>query len=279
MKKLLSLLLCLALLLCCAIPAFAEEDEAPESVETEVTVAETAAGALGVENPTYAAVIERVCALFGQKMPEIGMLLSAEHTPAELAEELLALFAGGGSGAAQGNPISPDSSEAETVADGRAYSVEKRAAYYDKNGNKEYTLILKAYFVNVAGAPKCIRAEADYTVENPGRWQIEPAEPVIGQGIATCAFKVTRLFTGVPVKTDTVTLKAEGKPTDTPLTGYVGGDLDYDGRITASDARKALRIAVEREPADADLRKRADVDLDGKITAADARHILRAAVL
>lgn len=279
MKKLLSLLLCLALLLCCAIPAFAEEDEAPEPVETEVTVAETAAGALGVENPTYAAVIERVCALFGLELPEIGMLLSAEHTPAELAEELFLLFSGVGSGAAQGNPPAPDSDEGERVADGKAYSVEKRVSYYDKNGSKEYTLILKAYFVNVAGAPTCIRTEADYTVENPGRWRIEPAEPVIGQGSAACAFKVTRLFTGVPVKTDTVTLKAGGKPTDTPLTGYVGGDLDYDGKVTAADARKALRIAVELEPADESLRKRADVDCDGKITAADARHILRAAVL
>ena len=278
MKKLLSLLLSLALLLCCAVPAFAEEDEAPVPVETEVTVAETAAGALGVENPTYAVVIERVCALFGLELPEIGMLLSAEQPPAELAEELFRLLFGG-NGASQGNPISPDSHEAETVADGKAYSVEKRVSYYDKNGSKEYTLILKAYFVNVAGAPTCIRAEADYTVENPGRWQIEPAEPVIGQGSAACAFTVTRLFTGVPVKTDTVTLKVGGKPTDTPLTGYVGGDLDYDGKITAADARKALRIAVELEPADADLRKRADVDCDGKITAADARHILRAAVL
>ncbi len=56
------------------------------------------------------------------------------------------------------------------------------------------------------------------------------------------------------------------------------GDLDFDGAITASDARLALRAAVGLEDFDALLISIGDVDFDGKITAADARKILRAAV-
>ena len=56
------------------------------------------------------------------------------------------------------------------------------------------------------------------------------------------------------------------------------GDLDFDGLITASDARLALRAAVGLEDFDALLVSVGDVDFDGKVTAADARKILRAAV-
>ena len=58
------------------------------------------------------------------------------------------------------------------------------------------------------------------------------------------------------------------------------GDADGDGKISAADARLALRAAVELDPA---IRGTApflakDADGDGTVTAADARSILRAAV-
>ncbi|MBR5410855.1 MAG: hypothetical protein IK104_09290 [Clostridia bacterium] len=58
------------------------------------------------------------------------------------------------------------------------------------------------------------------------------------------------------------------------------GDVDNDKKITASDARLALRRAVDLEtyPAGSREFKACDVDKDGKVTAGDARHILRAAV-
>ena len=56
------------------------------------------------------------------------------------------------------------------------------------------------------------------------------------------------------------------------------GDIDGDRKITAADARTALRIAVELSVAADEIFPYADVDGDGKIKAEDARRILRAAV-
>ena len=68
------------------------------------------------------------------------------------------------------------------------------------------------------------------------------------------------------------------KPDGTKKTVIVKGDNDGDGRITASDARNALRAAVELESPNA-WQKDASLVADGtEITAADARLILRAAV-
>ena len=73
------------------------------------------------------------------------------------------------------------------------------------------------------------------------------------------------------------------KNPDDPFVPYNGkiGDLDGDRGITASDARLALRIAVELEPelsANPVIMKLADVDGSGAVNAADARLILRRAV-
>lgn len=58
------------------------------------------------------------------------------------------------------------------------------------------------------------------------------------------------------------------------------GDINNDTKITAADARLALRAAVNLEKIEkgTDKFNAADVNHDGKITAADARLILRAAV-
>lgn len=59
-----------------------------------------------------------------------------------------------------------------------------------------------------------------------------------------------------------------------PYITYIeAGDIDSDGKITAADARSALRMATGLE-ADSPV---ADVDGDGSITAKDAREILRKA--
>ena len=55
-------------------------------------------------------------------------------------------------------------------------------------------------------------------------------------------------------------------------------DLNRDGKVTAADARLALRIAVRLDFADALTKVAADVDGDDFVTAADARFILRMAV-
>ena len=56
------------------------------------------------------------------------------------------------------------------------------------------------------------------------------------------------------------------------------GDVDLDGKLTAADARLALREAVGLEKLSDDALRCADADHNNEITAADARLILRASV-
>ena len=68
--------------------------------------------------------------------------------------------------------------------------------------------------------------------------------------------------------------------TVTAFAARMPGDVDADGKVTASDARLALRRAVGLEDyaSDSDEFLACDVDSDGTVTAGDARMILRAAV-
>ena len=56
------------------------------------------------------------------------------------------------------------------------------------------------------------------------------------------------------------------------------GDIDFDGKVTPADARKALRAAVGLEKLSEAQKIAGDVDNDGKVTAADARAILNQSV-
>lgn len=56
------------------------------------------------------------------------------------------------------------------------------------------------------------------------------------------------------------------------------GDIDGDGKVTAADARLALRAAVGKEKLNAVQKAAADMDFDGQITADDSRTILRKSV-
>ena len=63
------------------------------------------------------------------------------------------------------------------------------------------------------------------------------------------------------------------EPTTKPVVKEAG-DVDGDGKVSAADARLALRMSVSLEKVD----MKADVDKDGKISASDARLILRKSV-
>ena len=58
----------------------------------------------------------------------------------------------------------------------------------------------------------------------------------------------------------------------------LNGDVDFDGKVTPSDARLVLREAVKLEALSADAVRCADADGDSRITPADARLVLRASV-
>ena len=63
-------------------------------------------------------------------------------------------------------------------------------------------------------------------------------------------------------------------PTEPPVE-YMLGDVNRDGKITAADARLALRISAKLDIPDSITFVIADVNKDGEITAVDARKILR----
>ncbi|MCD7827189.1 MAG: dockerin type I repeat-containing protein [Clostridiales bacterium] len=70
--------------------------------------------------------------------------------------------------------------------------------------------------------------------------------------------------------------------TDEPTTEPSGsdvmkGDVNGDGKVSAADARSALRIAASLDEATDDALAAGDLDGNGKITAAEARRILRVA--
>jgi len=60
-----------------------------------------------------------------------------------------------------------------------------------------------------------------------------------------------------------------------PVGDYVLGDANGDGKVTAMDARTALRAASKIEPLEGTKFLAADANKDGKLTAMDARMILR----
>jgi len=59
---------------------------------------------------------------------------------------------------------------------------------------------------------------------------------------------------------------------------FAMGDVDFDGQITAGDARLVLRASVGLETLSAAAVASADVEKDGAVTAGDARLLLRASV-
>lgn len=63
------------------------------------------------------------------------------------------------------------------------------------------------------------------------------------------------------------------------LEGWINGDIDRDGHVTASDARLALRASVNLwEPFICEQFYAADFDGNNRITSSDARSILRVSV-
>lgn len=77
----------------------------------------------------------------------------------------------------------------------------------------------------------------------------------------------------------TVIVESEKKPEpEKPAVSVVRGDVDGDNKVSASDARNALRASVGIDKLSEKQRLAADIDKDNKITAADARYILRYSV-
>lgn len=90
-------------------------------------------------------------------------------------------------------------------------------------------------------------------------------------------------LTGIPAGTDRdVILYAkwmtDEEVIDAKIASAKWGDLDSDGKITAADARLALRASVGLEELSKDILARADFAAQGKLTASTARTLLRISV-
>lgn len=84
----------------------------------------------------------------------------------------------------------------------------------------------------------------------------------------------------IPPETETVSEVpvSEEPVSEPPVISDVKGDADGDGKVSAADARFALRTSVELENPIPEIYALCDYDNDGKVSAADARCILRVAV-
>lgn len=71
-----------------------------------------------------------------------------------------------------------------------------------------------------------------------------------------------------------ITVSAESLPSETAV---MMGDVNLDGKITASDARAVLRISAKLDSSEGISMLSVDTDNNGKITSADARTVLRVA--
>ncbi len=108
------------------------------------------------------------------------------------------------------------------------------------------------------------------------------AEKIPATGVKDPTTQPTTKPTTQPTTQPTTkpTTQPTTKPTTQPTTkppvvAGMKGDLDGNNKITAADARAALRISAKLDKVDAAKEALADVDGNNKVTASDARKILR----
>ena len=78
---------------------------------------------------------------------------------------------------------------------------------------------------------------------------------------------------------DDVSQKESAFSQQITVTAFQTGDVNLDGKVSASDARLTLRVAALLEELPEKQFSIADINCDGKITSSDARKILRIAAL
>ncbi|MBQ8210213.1 MAG: dockerin type I repeat-containing protein [Clostridia bacterium] len=104
-------------------------------------------------------------------------------------------------------------------------------------------------------------------------WSIKSTEKYLTDTVTTTVDKSAkyRVTMKVSVGKDKFTIKSEyNYPKDT-----LTGDVNDDGKITASDARLALRFSAGLDTYTSAQQAKCDMNSDGVITAADARLILK----
>ena len=134
-----------------------------------------------------------------------------------------------------------------------------------------------------------------YSDKNSIKFVILDNEPAITTSTVTTTPTVTTTstVTTTPIVTTTPTVTTTASVTTTSTTTTASettptvttsqttapsekiGDINGDGKLTTSDARKVLQYAVGMVELDAQQIKLADINKDGKITTSDAVKLLR----
>ena len=135
-------------------------------------------------------------------------------------------------------------------------------------------LLLNAEIHYNAKAPAESVKELDGSVYTLPEQQAEALLALIGEGASLLNADGSAAAADSKVGSGMVLVKADG----TEETVIVKGDNDGDGKITAADARNALRAAVGLDSPNEWQTNASLVGENDKITAAEARLILRAAV-
>ena len=117
-----------------------------------------------------------------------------------------------------------------------------------------------------------MNAEKKQVTIQPGQSPDE-LKALLGDGVTVLGADGKELDAGKKVGTGCIVKSTDGAE----FTVVVPGDTDGDGKVGASDARKALRASAKLETLDGAYGKAADINADGKTKAADARSILRVA--
>jgi len=205
------------------------------------------------------------------KMWSAGDILSSD-----IPEWLIGIVSGNySSGSSDMTPCSAEDNSGYEPRLNVPYEIRATKTFYNKKGEPCYVLVLSAVFVDTSIGTFLIKSNA-YADEISGSWKITAGKPKNSQNTVSADFEVSQLFTGIPIKTETVTLELNSlsrASSDLPM-----GDIDLSGDITSFDARNALRAAVKLEELSVLQTILADIDGDGKITASDARGILRKSV-
>ena len=122
---------------------------------------------------------------------------------------------------------------------------------------------------------------ADCVVPNPDSGAVVNKSYIIAisdktSGITGSEFKLMFKNTDLPIG-DTLTIPTGLKFTynNVEYTVIIKGDVNFDGKITAADARFILRIAAKLDSADEITSYAADINSDSKVTASEARSVLR----
>ncbi|MBQ6020141.1 MAG: hypothetical protein IJL26_08185 [Clostridia bacterium] len=151
--------------------------------------------------------------------------------------------------------------------------------YFDSTGKKLWSVILIAKYYLTPNSVRCEMYQTAFDTED-ARWVCEKKDVTVRGCETRVDFTVKKYLAFVPTATVERSLSLFVTPEgiyryDPDLLHK--GDVNFNAKIDAADARRTLRISARLDRPDAREFITADYDSDGAVTSRDARMILRRA--